>query len=81
MKKKLRKLSLRRETVSVLDLGRATGAAPQPITEDTGPGTCCCLPPPESGWVETGCCSPLTGGGGGGTGGGFGGGGYDEVVS
>ena len=78
-KKTLRKLSLRRETLSVLDLGRATGAAPQPL-EDTGPGTCCCTPPPETDVVDTYCC--LTPPGGGGGGGGFGGGGgNDEVVT
>lgn len=52
MKKNLRKLSLRRETLTTLDLGRTAGGTVRPFetatdlcTVVTGPGTCCCLPP------------------------------------
>jgi hypothetical protein len=51
-KKSFRKLSLRRETLTTLDLGRAAGGTIQPsgtetdlCTVVTGPNTCCCLPP------------------------------------
>lgn len=76
MKKTLRKLSLRRETVTVLDLGRAAGAAPQ--QPDTGPGTCCCVTLATD-IAGTYCCPPATDPGGTvGTIGG--GGGHDEVA-
>ena len=77
MKKTLRKLSLRRETVTVLGLGRAAGAA-APV-DDTGPGTCCCVTLATD-IAGTYCCPPATDTGGtvGGTIGG--GGGHDEVA-